>query len=124
MKNHRIFPLLLIIICIVTVISGCTESNGTINGTVSDEFNETSEEESRQIAETYVRNLDPYREYNLTEPTLIETVTLSCPYCWEFVYKFDLISEKDSAVIDTAKVNVTVIEGEVVDSVYVQGSKE
>lgn len=120
MKNRPIFPLLLIIICIVAVISGCTERNGT----GSDKFNETSEEESQQIAETYVRNLDSYREYNLTEPILVETVTLRCPYCWEFVYRFDLISEKDPVVIDTATVNVTVIEGEVVDSVYAQGSKE
>jgi len=119
-KSRQIFPLVLIIICIVTVVSGCTENNGAS----SDEFNETSEEESRQIAETYVKNLDSYREYNLTEPVLVETVTLRCPYCWEFVYRFDLISEKDPAVIDTAIVNVTVIEGEVVDSVYVQGSKK
>ncbi|AKB32242.1 hypothetical protein MSSIH_1552 [Methanosarcina siciliae HI350] len=122
MKNHRIFPLLLIIICIVTAISGCTESNGTSNETGSDEFNATSEEESRQIAETYVRNLDSYREYNLTEPILVETVTLHCPYCWKFVYEFDLISEKDPDVTDTATVTVTVTEGEVVDAVYAQGS--
>ncbi|WP_440945205.1 hypothetical protein ACSAZL_13750 [Methanosarcina sp. T3] len=120
MKNHSVSSILLIIIFIFVVISGCTESNGT----VSDEFNETSEEESQQIAETYVINLDSYREYNLTEPTLVETVPLRCPYCWEFVYRFDLISEKDPTVIDTATVNVTVIEGEIVDSVYAQGSKE
>ncbi|AKB17915.1 hypothetical protein [Methanosarcina sp. WWM596] len=119
MKNHQIFPLLLIIISIVTVISGCIGSNGT----GSDKFNETSEEESQQIAETYVRNLDFYRKYNLTEPILVETVTLRCPYCWEFVYNFDLISEKDPDVIDTATVTVTVTEGEVVDVVYAQGSR-
>jgi len=117
-KTHQISPLLLILFCIVTVISGCSERNGT----VSDEFNETSEEESQQIAENYVRSLDSYREYNLTEPTLVETVTLRCPYCWQFTYEFNLISEKDPDVTDTATVTVTVIEGEVVDAVYAQGS--
>jgi len=118
-KNCQVFSIILIVFCIVVIIPGCIESNG--NGPV--EFNKTSEEESQQIAETSVRNLNSYREYNLTEPNLVDIVTLRCPYCWEFVYKFDLISEKDPAVIDTATVNVTVIEGKVVGSVYAQGSK-
>ena len=119
MKRHSIFPLILIIVCIFSAISGCTENNDKNN----DGLNETSKEESQQIAENYVRDFDSYKTYNLTEPVLIETRTLNWTSCWEFVYKFDLISEKDPAVIDTATVTVTMTEGEVVDSVYAQGSR-
>ncbi|KKG09203.1 hypothetical protein [Methanosarcina sp. 2.H.A.1B.4] len=117
MKIRFIFPLLLIIFCISVTISGCTERTDNNN----DGVNETSKGESQQIAEDYVRDLDSYKTYNLTEPVFIETRTLNCTSCWQFVYKFDLISEKDPAVIDTATVTVTVTEGEVVDAVYAQG---
>ncbi|AKB25661.1 hypothetical protein MSMTP_2192 [Methanosarcina sp. MTP4] len=119
MKKYLLLPAILMIICIVTAFSGCTESGE--NGPA--EFNETSEEESQQIAEAYVKNLDSYIEYHLTEPVLLESMTLRSPYSWQFVYEFDLVSEKDPEVIDTATVTVTVIEGEVVDSVYAQGSR-
>jgi hypothetical protein len=86
-------------------------------------LNETLKEESQQTTVDYVRSLGSYKTYNLTEPVLVESTNLNCPSCWQFVYKFDLISEKDHTIVDTATVTVTVIEGEVVDSVYTQGSK-
>ncbi|AKB79395.1 hypothetical protein MSHOH_2912 [Methanosarcina horonobensis HB-1 = JCM 15518] len=119
MKNYSIFYLLLIIVCVFAVISGCTESNDENNN----ELNETTKEESRQIAENYVRDLDSYKTYNLTEPVLIEAKDLNCFSCWQFTYEFDLVSEKDLSVVDTATVTVTVIEGEIVDNVYAQGSR-
>ncbi|WP_440954960.1 hypothetical protein ACSAZK_15540 [Methanosarcina sp. Mfa9] len=119
MKKYLLLPAILMIICIVTAFSGCTESGE--NGPA--EFNETSEEESQQIAEAYVKNLDSYIEYHLTEPVLLESMTLRSPYSWQFVYEFDLVSEKDPEVIDTATITVTVIEGEVVDAVHAQGSR-
>lgn len=119
MKKYLLLPAVLMIICIVAAFSGCTETGENSSA----EFNEISEEESRQIAEAYVKNLDSYREYNLTEPVLLESMTLRSPYSWQFVYEFDLISEKDPEVIDTATVTVTVIEGEVVDAVHAQGSR-
>lgn len=70
-----------------------------------------------------MRNSDSYKTFNLTEPILIETRPLNCSSCWQFVYKFDLISEKDQTVVDVATVSVTVVKGEVVDAVYAQGSK-
>lgn len=119
MKTRFIFSLVLIVFCISATISGCIE-----RADKSDEgLNEVSKEESQQIAENYIRNFDSYKTYSLTEPVLIETSTLNCTSRWQFVYKFDLISEKDPNVIDTATVTVTVTEGEIVESVYVQGSR-
>ncbi len=122
MKKYLLLPAVLMIICIVAAFSGCTENAENAENDPA-EFNEISEEESRQVAEAYVKNLDSYREYNLTEPVLLESMTLRSPYSWQFTYEFDLISEKDPEVIDTATVTVTVIEGEVVDAVHAQGSR-
>jgi hypothetical protein len=118
-KSYSIFFLLLIIVCVFTVTSGCSENNDK-NGS---ELNATSKEERRQIAENYVRDLGSYKTYNLTEPILIKTDDLNCSSCWKFVYRFDLVSEKDLAVTDTATVTVTVIEGKITDVVYAQGSR-
>jgi hypothetical protein len=122
MKKYLLLPVILIIIGIIAAFSGCTETGETgENDPV--EFNESSGEESWQIAETYVKNLDSYREYSLTEPVLLEIQTLCSPYSWQFIYEFDLVSEKDPEVIDTATVTVNVVEGEVVESTYAQGSR-
>ena len=122
MKKYLLLSAILMIICSVSAFSGCTENAENAENDPA-EFNESSGEESRQIAEAYVKNLDSYEEYSLTEPVLLETRTLQSPYSWQFVYEFDLVSEKDPRVIDTATVTVTVIEGKVVDAVSVQGSR-
>ena len=119
MKNNFSFPLLLVIICIFAIISGCIENNYKSNS----ELHKTTEEKSRQIAEAYVRDLNSYRTCNLTEPVLTETRELNCSSCWQFIYKFDLVSKKDPDVIDTATVTVTVVKGETVDTVYAQGGR-
>lgn len=119
MKRRLTFFLLLIIVFIFAVVSGCTESSYRN----SDGLNETSKEENQQIAEDYIRDLDSYKTYNLTEPILIEARALNCSSCWQFVYEFDLISEKDPSVVDTATVTVTTVEGKIVDVVYVQGGR-
>lgn len=59
----------------------------------------------------------------MTEPVIIEARGLNCSSCWQFIYKFDIVSQKDPAIIDTATVTVTIVKGEIVDVVYVQGSK-
>jgi hypothetical protein len=118
-KIRFIFFLTLIFFCIFSAVSGCTESNDRNSGGL----NESLKEESQQIAGNYVRDLDSYKTYNLTEPVLTESTNLNCSSCWQFVYKFDLVSEKDPDVVDTATVTVTVTEGEVVDTSYAQGSR-
>ncbi|WP_410509224.1 hypothetical protein RSJ42_02900 [Methanosarcina hadiensis] len=119
MKNHFTIFFLLTVICISVIISGCTENYGKNNS----ELNETTEEESRQVAEAYVRDLDSYKTCNLTEPLLMETRNLNCSSCWQFIYRFDLVSEKDPSVVDTATVTVTVVKGEIIDAIYVQGGR-
>lgn len=118
MTKNLLSTLLLIGIFTFVGSSGCT-------GNLADNSSEGvfSLEESRQIAENYIRNLDSYRIYNLTEPVLIEEKPLDCTSCWQFVYKFDLISEKNTSVIDTARVTITVVDGEVIEAVYAQGSR-
>lgn len=119
MKNHFTIFLLMVIVCILSIISGCIEINDKNNS----ELNETTKEESKQIAEAYIRNLESYKTCNLTEPVLIETRHLNCSSCWQFIYRFDLVSEKDPAVVDTATVTVTIVKGEIVDTVYAQGGR-
>jgi hypothetical protein len=69
-----------------------------------------------------MRNLDSYRTCSLTKKVLIETGYLNCISCWQFVYKFDLVSEKDLSVIDTARATVTVADSEVVEAVCLRAS--
>jgi hypothetical protein len=70
-------------------------------------------EESREIARDYVTAMEEYRNYDGRNLTLIETITLRCPYCWQFVYSFEMQSMKDPSGTDLATVRVTVIEGTV-----------
>jgi hypothetical protein len=71
-------------------------------------------EESRQIAEDYVTSMPEYTDNDGRNLRLVETLTLRCPYCWQFVYQFDMRSMKDPDVVDQMSVAVTVQEGEVV----------
>lgn len=119
MAKYLLLILLFICVLIFTGSSGCTR-----NLTDNSPEKVSSMEESRQSALEYVRNLESYRTFNLTEPVIIETRSLDCTSCWRFVYEFDLVSEKDPSVIDTARVTVTVSGREVNDAVYVQGSRQ
>lgn len=49
-----------------------------------------SQDESQEIARQYVIN-DPTFQFDGIMETiaLVNTTTLKCPYCWEFVYQFD-----------------------------------
>jgi hypothetical protein len=49
-----------------------------------------SQEESQEIARQYVIN-DPTFQFDgmIGTLALVNTTTLKCPYCWEFVYQFD-----------------------------------
>lgn len=119
MKKFVLFPMLFVIFCLFTTFSGCIAGSDDQN----EENNIISEKESLRLAEVYVKNLESYREYKLTEPVLVRTRAFDNPFCWKFDFEFDLISEKDPSVIDTATVEVTVLEGEVVEAVYAQGSR-
>ena len=53
-------------------------------------FKEMSEEESRRITEEFVKN-SPTFVFDGIEDTLrlTDTITLRCPYCWQFTFEFD-----------------------------------
>jgi hypothetical protein len=53
-------------------------------------FKQMSEEESQRIAEEFVKN-SPTFVFDGIEDTLrlIDTITLRCPYCWQFIFEFD-----------------------------------
>lgn len=126
MNQYLLIPVLLTTFILFTSFSGCTGSSDNYSDDMPDgvnQFKEVSKEESFRIAESYVKDLDSFREYGLTEPVPVESRALDCPYCWLFVFSFDLVSEKDPFVVDTASVELTVREGEIVDVVYVQGSR-
>lgn len=100
---------------LILIFSGCLTP-------VSREPVPISLEESREIAHDYVTSMEEYRNYNGRNLTLVETVTLRCPYCWQFVYTFGMESMKDPAVTDRATIRVTVIGGRVSDVVAAYGS--
>jgi hypothetical protein len=80
-----------------------------------------SMEESREIADNYVRNLPEYTEYSGKNLELGEIRTLQCPSCYLFAYTFDMVSMKDPDVIDRANVDVTVMEGKVSQALISEG---
>jgi len=53
-------------------------------------FKELSEEESRRITEEFVKS-SPTFVFDGIEDTLrlTDTLTLRCPYCWQFTFEFD-----------------------------------
>lgn len=118
MKRCMIYPLILILL----LTAGCISDNRDPSGSVEDEV--FSESMSQQIALDHVRDMDHYKLYNATDLQLVETLALECPYCWQFTYEFDLVSSKDPDVIDRARTVIIVQEGQVVDVVYSQGSRE
>ena len=67
---------------------GTVEPDGNV--TELSAFKQMSEEESQRIAEEFVRN-SPTFVFDGIEDTLalVDTITLRCPYCWQFTYEFD-----------------------------------
>ena len=62
------------------------------DGVVAEEvaLTEMSEEESRVVAEEYVKNSSTFVFDGITDTLkLVETRETNCPYCWVFVFEFD-----------------------------------
>jgi len=59
-------------------------------GGEGDGMRAVSQEESQQIAEDFVRNDETFVFDGIEETfALTDTVTLRCPYCWQFTFEFD-----------------------------------
>jgi hypothetical protein len=87
-------------------------------------FTPVTIEESRRIATEYVTNMTEYIQYDGHNLQLEETLTLRCPYCWQFVFTFDMTSMKDPAVTDMGTVRVTMQEGNVISATFSAGKPE
>lgn len=82
MKKLILFGILLLIFIFV---SGCTQRESQIG-----EFNITTIENSKKIAEDFIKNAPTYKFDGIPETFKYESFeTLRCPYCWEFTFKFD-----------------------------------
>ena len=89
-------------------------------------ISEVSEEESQEIAEEFVED-SPTFVFDGIEDTLVltDTLTLQCPYCWQFVFEFDSshagYGDRTgltlAEVITPHQAVVTVEQGEVTDAV-------
>ena len=83
-------------------------------------------EQSQRIAEDYVRNSPTFAFDGMEETlVLVETLTLKCPYCWQFVFQFesrhagygDRTGQMLAQVITAHTARITVQEGEVVQAI-------
>ena len=84
--------------------------------------NGISEEESLKIAQQFLKNSPTYK-FDGIEDTLKheETLTLRCPYCWQYIFTFDSrqagygnrTGQMLAQVITQHTVRITVEQGEV-----------
>ncbi|MBN1454739.1 MAG: hypothetical protein JW945_00585 [Methanomicrobia archaeon] len=80
--------------------------------------------EAREIARSYVLNMDAYQTYEGRDLTVTNVLQARCPGCWQVELEFFLTSEKDPSRIDRATVTVTLDNWVVVDVIYAQGGLE
>ena len=118
----------IVIICIIIIaftiisIAALKIFNKQNQQRKADQLNPVSEEESLTIAREYTKNCPTFK-FDGMEETLkhISTLTLRCPYCWQFEFQFesrhsgygDRTGQILTQVITNHTVTITVQEGEV-----------
>ncbi|MBN2251705.1 MAG: hypothetical protein JW724_06500 [Candidatus Altiarchaeota archaeon] len=83
-----------------------------------------TEEESKKIADGYVKNAPTYN-FDGFDPAYVETTTLRCPFCWQFTYEFtsrhagygDRTDQVLAEVLTDHRITVTVIKGTVTGAI-------
>lgn len=83
-----------------------------------------TEEESREIAENFVRNSSTYK-FDGSDLEYLETITLRCPFCWEFIFEFksdypgygDRTGKILAQVVTEHRIEVVVEKGNVVKAI-------
>ena len=80
MRKYLLLTMGLMLVASVFIASAC--SSGEAEG--------VTQEASQEIARQYVLS-EPTFKFDGMEETLklADTITLRCPYCWEFVFEFD-----------------------------------
>ena len=101
------------ILAVVILFSGCVIPSGPKAFT---------EQQSKEIAELFVKNLSQYKELGISSPALLNSTSGAFPYSWTFVYQFDMNSTFIPGAKDLATVSVTVKEGLVTESNFKQGA--
>ena len=67
---------------------GIVDPDGSVTELTA--FEQMSEEESQRIAEEFVRSSPTFVFDGIEDTlTLVDTMTLRCPYCWQFIFEFD-----------------------------------
>lgn len=85
---------------------------------------EYTEEESLEIAKKFVLNSPTYK-FDGQDLNHVDTITLRCPYCWEFIFEFtsrhagygDRSGQMIAQVITQHTARVTVESGKVTTAV-------
>jgi hypothetical protein len=113
--------------CVINVVTKQAEINWRCTGLIPSEeieLKQVTQEESKQIAKTFVENSATYK-FDGFDLEFNGTVVLRCPYCWQFVFEFqsraagygDRTGKMLAQIITPHRAVVTVIEGEVTSAV-------
>jgi hypothetical protein len=85
MKKHLAVVLGLILVAWVSLASACGSSEANGDGGTG-----ITQEKSEQIARDFVIKEPTFAFDGMLDTLeLVETATLRCPHCWEFVYEFN-----------------------------------
>ena len=83
--------------------------------------NSFSKAESQEIALQYLSNMNQFKEMNGHDTYLISEVSVKCPSCYLFNYKFLAVSEKDSFIFDNVNAQISVEKGKVSNAIISRG---
>ena len=126
----KIFSVAIFLIAVTLLFISCGDAEPTATEPTQTEPTQTTpsgftQEESQQIALEFLRNSDTYKFDGIADTvSLAETMTLRCPSCWTFVYKFDSrhagygdrTGKILAQVITPHEAAITVIQGEVTEA--------
>ena len=114
----------MVMLSLVALLTGAcaSEPSPAPTPTPPDTIKEVSQEESRRIAEEFLRN-SPTFAFDGIEDTLrlVDTLRPRCPYCWAFIFEFesrhagygDRTGQALAQVITPHQASISVEQGEV-----------
>lgn len=127
MKENK-WKIITLILCVGIIVAGLLyySLSQRFNQYLEHELKKISKEKSQEIARDYLRN-SPTFKFDGMEDTLrlVETNTMRCPYCWEFVFEFasrhagygNRSGQILAQVITSHTARIMVQEGEVVSAI-------
>lgn len=79
-----------------------------------------TQDESRTVAESYLKNMSEYVHNFGSNLTLLESAKGQCASCWNFVYQFTTNRTENVGTVSIARVGINVTNGAVSGSVYAE----